>query len=115
MPLFFSRLLRGELSFPLTFWGFLIGGWIAIVVVVEILVLTVFWNLPLLRGLSLLGAEFVYPLVVSVGVWRSANRSLAASRYKIAAKTVVLTIIAGFIWWILSGGPETLFFRVLGA
>ena len=44
-----------------------------------------------------LAAYFAYFTVVSVGVWRSANRYNGAMRYSILAKLVVMIWVAGMI------------------
>jgi hypothetical protein len=88
------KLWWGLYPLPLTFWGFYVLGFIALMIVTSIAFAALVSFFPALRTLLLMVGLVIiwaYWITASVGVWRSANdskRYIAFWRY--SARAVIL-------------------------
>jgi hypothetical protein len=88
-------LWRGDYSLPKMFWRYYVLGYltVGIITILAGMLLSAVDLRPLGTALVLFWI-IVYPLFVSVGVWRSADKSGTHWFYKLAAKLVVIAVVA---------------------
>jgi hypothetical protein len=106
-----TKLWWGQYSLVRTFWGFYVLGYIG---------WALFWRLLLLRLSPIAFAISIsvwafYWIVVSVGVWRSADAYPLTRWWPVMAKIVVIIFSGQMIWILANGGALNVMNRIVAS
>jgi hypothetical protein len=106
------KLWWGQYSLSKAFWGFYVFGFIGFALLVAVIDGLTFpfhgTGVGFVLGIAIV---YLYGVIASVGVWRSASAYKANRVWPALAKAIVCIAIARVVWFLANGGALELFGR----
>jgi hypothetical protein len=115
----FGRLWSGEYSLPVAFWGFYVFGFVGLIVLGAVILLTSYaLHLGTIGFIIFFLISASYLFISCVGVWRSAKKNFASpiwisKMWGFGARVIVLLFVGRVVWGLANGGALALWGRMI--